>query len=257
MGFRKEITMEGTESENIIMKDKTDGHGFDADSRAYMAGCLRYGLALLILLPLLYKGMGTDGAIASRLLFILLPVAVGFQAVFQIMDVFTSFFCALDLVLIAYSALTLGLTVPHIVLAVCVIAGIPTLSAAASLATGIWIVTELTGKLDILNYLGEYDVGWIILVLVFTVIYGMMRDRALWGRATEERAHIGRLIYNKLFVLMFLAGLAIYVLEKNGIWEAPALVHRFHFALTGAASFFAYGLLLIKDSRMTAEDMTE
>ncbi len=97
---------------------------------------------LTVLFTLLLKGMQTDTSMITHWMFWPLPMLLLFESVLQRMKEFHIFFGIWLLVFSAYSIHGIGLTVPHILFILCVLMGVPTLSAAGACSTGLWMFLD-------------------------------------------------------------------------------------------------------------------
>lgn len=205
----------------------------------YRKDSTKYFFAITILLTLLFKGLQPDSSMVTNWMFFVLPAAVLIEALLQNIKEFHLAFGTIILVSSVFSIYSIGLTVPHIVLIICVLIGCPVLTLAGSISTGLWILLEITGKLRFLDYLNKWDIGWIILIVVSLVIYRYFRMRIKWEKTTYIRAFLSEYIYDKIFLVMTFAGIVLLVLQKCNVIAVPELAERMHFVRTGIISFAA------------------
>jgi hypothetical protein len=111
-------------------------------------------------------------------MFCVLPAAVLVEAVFQRMKEFHLLFGVLVIGLTVFSIWTLGLTIPHIVLLLCVLPGLPLLSIAGGLAAFLWIGLTVTGRMQWFCVLGEHHMGWLVLAALIFVVCSYLKMRA-------------------------------------------------------------------------------
>lgn len=215
--------------------------------RLYSKSSVKFGIAITLILVLLFRGMQGDVPIAGNWLFLALPAAVLLEAVFQRVKEFHLFFGALTAGLIGISAFQAGVTMPHIIMAAAVLIGCPVLTASGAIATGIWIGLSLSGKLPFLDFLWKCDLGWILLIGLFIVVYRYFHMRIEWGKTTDTRANLGVYLYDKGFPVMVLAGIALFILRHFGVITIPELVERMHFIRTGIITFIAVCILFWRD----------
>ncbi|MGN0325872.1 MAG: protein kinase [Lachnospiraceae bacterium] len=203
----------------------------------YRDDSLKYLLVLTILMTLLFKGIQSDGSMVTNWMFYVLPGAVLFEALLQRVKEFHLFFGAIVVVFSVFSVYTLGLTVPHIVLILCVLIGCPVLSLAGAFSTGLWMLFEISNQLQFLDYLYQWDLGWILLIAVMLTVNRYFRMGTIWKKITTERAFWVNFIYDKIFIVMFIAGLVLFVLQKCNGMNLPILIERMHLIRTGLIGF--------------------
>lgn len=205
----------------------------------YREESTKYFFAITILLTLLYKGLQPDSSMVTNWMFFTLPAAVLIEALLQKMKEFHLVFGTIILVSAAFSIYSIGLTVPHIVLILCVLIGCPVLTLAGSISVGLWILLEISGKLKFLDDLNKWDIGWIILIVVLLVVYRYFHMRIEWKKTTYIRAFLSIYIYDKMFLVMTLVGVVLFILQKCNVIVVPDIVGRMHFVRTGIISFAA------------------
>ena len=205
----------------------------------YKEGNIKFGIVITLILALLFRGMQEDVSIANNWFFLALPVAVLFEALFQRVKEFRLFFGALTIGLIGISAFQIGITMPHIVMAMVVLIGCPVLTASGAIATGIWIGLLLSGKLPFLDFLWKYDLGWILLIALFIAVNRYFHMRIEWEKTTYIRAYLGAYVYDKGFLVMIFAGIVLLILQHFEVITIPELVNRIHLIRTGIISFIA------------------
>jgi hypothetical protein len=147
-------------------------------SRYYRIKSATFLLILTLLFTLLFFGMQPDASVAANWLFCVLPAAVLVEAVFQQMKEFHLLFGVLVIGLIVFSIWMLGLTIPHIVLLLCVLTGLPLLSLAGALAAFLWIGLTVTGRMQWLGVLGEHHLAWLVLAALIFAVCCYLKMRA-------------------------------------------------------------------------------
>lgn len=163
----------------------------------YCEDSAKYFGAITLIMILLFKGLQTDSSMITNWLFLVLPVAVLMEAFFQNVKEFHLTFGAVIIVLSVISIYSIGLTVPHILLMMCVLIGCPILTLAAGVSTGLWMLIEYTGKLQFLNYISKWNLGWGLLVLLVIVVYRYFRMRIEWGIIANTGAYQDMIFDNK------------------------------------------------------------
>ena len=220
----------------------------------YREESIKYFAAITILLTLLFKGLQPDSSMVTNWMFLALPAAVLFEALLQRIKEFHLFFGTVVLVFAGFSIYSTGLTVPHIILILCVLIGRPVLTLAGAVATGLWMLLEITGWLKVLDYLEKWDLGWIILIAAAIVVHRYFYMRIEWEKATYIRAFLGMTVYVIMFLVMFLAGAVLLILQKCNVIAVPDIVGRMHFIRTGIISYLAMCLFEWRDGIADEED---
>lgn len=205
----------------------------------YREDSTKYFFAITLILTLLFKGLQQDSSMITNWMFFVLPAAVLMEALLQRIKEFHLVLGAVIVVLSAISIYSLGLTVPHIVLILCVLIGCPVLTLASGVSTGLWMLLEYTGKLSFLNYICKWNLGWILLIILLLVVNRYFHMRIDWEKTTYIRAYLGVFIYDKMFLVMTLVGIVLFVLQKCNVIAVPDIVGRMHFIRTGIISFVA------------------
>lgn len=209
----------------------------------YKEDNIKFGIVITLILTLLFRGMQEDVSIAGNWLFLALPAAVLLEAVFQRAKEFHLLFGALTAGLIGISAFQMGITMPHIIMAAVVLVGCPVLTASGAIAAGIWLGLSLSGKLPVLDFLWKYDLGWILLIILFLAVNRYIYMRLKWEKTTYLRDYHGIDIYNMGFAVMILAGIVLLILQHFEVITIPELIDRFHLIRTGIISFTAVCIL--------------
>jgi serine/threonine protein kinase len=202
----------------------------------YREESIPFFLVLPVLFVLLFKGMQPDASMVGDRMFWSLPAAVLFEALLQKRREFHLIFGVLVVGLAGVSMYSLGVTMPHLVLLFCVLAGCPLLSLSGALATGAWIGLSVTGGLQWLDFLGDHNLGWIILVLVLFAEERYFRMRSDWEKNTEMQDFLGKLFYDKVSLVMIAVGTVLLILQKCGVLTIPDLLVRMHMIRTGILS---------------------
>lgn len=220
----------------------------------YKESSIKFGIVITLILALLFRGMQEDVSIANNWFFLALPVAVLFEALFQRVKEFRLFFGALTVGLIGISAFQMGITMPHIVMAMVVLIGCPVLTASGAAAMGIWIGLLLSGKLPFLDFLWKYDLGWVLLIALFIAVNRYFHMRIEWEKTTYIRAYLGVYVYDKGFLVMIFAGIVLLILQHFEVITIPELVNRIHLIRTGIISFIAVCFLYWWDGYLDEDE---
>lgn len=222
--------------------------------KLYIKSSIKFGIAITLILALLFRGMQENVSIAGNWLFLALPVAVLFEALFQRVKEFHLFFGTLTVGLIGISAFQMGITMPHIIMAAAVLIGCPVLTASAAIATGIWIGLLSSGKLPFLDFLWKHDLGWILLIVLFIAVNRYFHMRIKWEKTTYIRAYLGTYIYDKGFLVMISAGIVLLLLQHFEVITIPEPVNRIHLIRTGIISLIAVWFLFGRDGYLDEDE---
>ena len=95
------------------------------------------------------------------------------------------------------------------------------------------MLLEYTGKLGSLNCISKWDLGWILLIILLLVVNRYFNMRIEWEKTTYIRAYLGVYIYDKLFLVMTLVGIILFILGKCNVFAVPDIIGRMHFVRTG------------------------
>ena len=237
--FREEKE-DGKEAEKPKKREKTRAERKEEQKivdKLYIEDNIKYFFAISLCLILLFKGLQPDSSMITSWLFWGIPVAVMMEALLQKLKEFHIIFGAGIILISVISIISLGLTVPHIILMLCVLIGCPVLTLAGAVSTGIWMYLEYSDKINYLNVTSKYDLGWIILIVTMLMINRYFHMRIEWEKTTYIRAYLGVFIYDKLFIIMTIVGLVLFILQKCNVIVVPYFVERVHLFRTGIISF--------------------
>lgn len=124
---------------------------------------------------------------------------------------------------------------PGCLLFACVLTNIPMLMLAGLCASGLWLWTELTGWPAFLDYLWQFDVGWVILAVVLFTLYCYHRMRIYWEQETFHDPGFAETVMGGTGLLLVIAGIAAAVLRLCGLVTIPDVLRRLHPVRTGLA----------------------
>lgn len=223
----------------------------------YRKDSIKYFFAITLVLTLLFKGLQPDAAKIMNGLFLVIPAAVLVEALLQYIKEFHLAFGTVIMVLSFLSISEIGLTVPHVVLVLCVLIGCPLLTLAGSISTGLWMLLEYTDQLRFLDYIGKWDLGWILLIVLLLITYRYFHMRIEWDKTTYIRAFLSAYIYDKMLLVMALAGTVLFILQKCNVVVVPDSLGRLHLGRTGIISFIVYCLFVWWDGIPDDETILE
>jgi len=219
----------------------------------YRDESIKFLTAITILLVLLFKGMQVDTSVITNNLFWILPIGLLVESLFQKIKEFHLIFGAALVLLTGLSIYSIGLTMPHIIVLLFTIIGIAGLSLAGSLGFGLWIVLELTQIGGFLNFLGNHDLGWILLIVLLITVDRFFCMRRDWKHTTYIRAFLGVFIFDKMFLVMTISGIVLFILQKCNVLVVPKIIQRMHFIPTGIICFIALVIFVWWDGELDDE----
>lgn len=205
----------------------------------YREESIKFLSAITILLGLLFKGMQVDTSAITNHLFWILPIGLVIESLFQTIKEFHLIFGAVLVLLTGLSIYSNGLTVPHLIVLLCTVIGIGGLTLASGLGFGLWLVLELTQKGEFLNFLGKWDLGWLLLIAVLLTVNRYFQMRIDWEHTTYRRVFWEIIIYDNMFFVMTVVGIVLFILQKLQVFVMPEIVERLHFIPTGIVCFIA------------------
>lgn len=223
----------------------------------YRSDSIKYFATITVIMTLLFKGMQMDTSMITNWMFWILPILVCIEAIFQRIREFHLLFGILVILFLGYSIYGIGLTLPHIVLLVCVLIGVSTLSFAGAFATGFWMFLTLMHYLSFLDYFVKKDLGWIFLVALFLAVNRLLDMRIMWEKETATRVLWGKFIYDKMFIIMILTGVVLVGLQYFGVLSIPEVVKRMHFVRTGIISMIGMCFIVWWDGDFDELDSIE
>ena len=180
----------------------------------------RLGL-VAVLTVLLFKSFSPDADYLTRWEFWILPISLFVEAILQRMKEFHAEFGFITIGIAVFSMYYLGIDVPQVVAIISVLLGIPAVTAGVSIGTGLWIAQMLTGKLLWLNIFSKWDLGWIVLIIFAAAIESYILFRADYQKANTYETFIVVWIMDKIWYLMIIAGVILFVLSHFNVIVIP------------------------------------
>jgi len=196
-----------------------------------------YSFVFMMLFTLGIAGTQQDTAFVQDWHFWLLPIAVLVEAILIYIREFHLVFGIGIALFAGYSIYVVGITVPHVVLLLCLVVSVPAVMVSGALATGLWMVLVLVEDAPDCSWIWEWDLGWLILVLLSVAWNRFMYLRMELGKTTNKRFGISLFIYDKLFIVMILVGILLWILQQFCVFVVPDIITRMHLIRTGIVSF--------------------
>lgn len=157
----------------------------------YWQDSIKYLVILTVLLTILFQSFHVDTSVIKSWRFWVLPAAVFLEAVFQKIKELHVFWGILIIIFAGFSIYNFGVTLPHVVLVLCVLSGRAVFSMAGALGAGIWMFLEISGKFGFLDYLERFHLKWIFVILVILVAGRFYEMRSYWKKElSENEAHM-------------------------------------------------------------------
>lgn len=223
---------------------------------SYKRGNIKYFIAFTVFFTLMMAGIQTETSMITSWQFWVLPLTVLVEAVLQKVKDFHILFGIITLGLGLYAISAIGFTIPHIVLMLCVIIGMPTLTASSAVATGLWILLITTNKTSVFDFIRNWDVGWIFLIIILVLIERYVRFRINCNRMKAE-AEIVDGAYVWILLLTMVAGIVMFILQRVEVFILPEFINRMHLFWTGLISLVIMTLVLGAEDVSDGEEMLE
>lgn len=212
---------------------------YEAD---YATLSMRKLIVSSIFFALLFKSIAPNAAYVSSWQFWILPIVVFLESVLKSVKEFHIEFAVLAIGAILYSMSVLEADVPQVVLILAVLGFSPSLTAGCAIGTGLWTVQMLTDQLPWLSIFSRLDLGWLMIILIVTAIYGDLYMR-FWYHKISQRGFFMRVwIMDKLWIACIIVGIMLLLLEHSDIFAIPEIMRRIHFVRVGIG-IFAVGVL--------------
>lgn len=202
-----------------------------------------------ILFMLLFKALSPSASYVDSWQFWILPIALFVESILERVREFYIEFEILVIGMAVFSAYTLGIDVPMVVIMLVAVLGIPAITAGCALGTGLWIAQMLTGKIAWLSFLSRWDLGWIVILGVVAVIESCVLLRDNFKKATKRDFNWSWTL-DKMWCVMIPAGFILLLLQHFNVIVIPDIVKQIHLVRTGIGAFIIeilylqyYGLL--------------
>lgn len=216
--------------------------------RLYLAGFTVLFLTLLC-------GIQPQTMNISQWQFWIFPLAVLVEAFLLHIREYQFSFGICVLILGVYSVYSIGGTVVHVLLFACMLIGIPVVTAAGAIATGIWIFLVSRGNVAFVKFWTSHDLSWIIVVCIMVLIYKIMWLRIRTCKYSSFlKVKAGVILYDLTPVVMLIAGIVLWILQRAGMKPIP-VVQKLHLIRTGIVLWIVYAML--EDDDEGEEDAPE
>jgi len=223
----------------------------------YRSYYVRAFIVLSLLFMLLIQGFQQDITIIGSWIFWAALIITILEAVLQQMQEIHIFSAALILIFSIYSIQNLGLTIPHMIVLICLLGGIPVLSAAGACAIGIWVLLELQQKILLSDLISKNDLGWVVLVIFFIVSDKLFEKVVEQKKTLCVRAAVSQGIFFLLALLMILSGIILLVLQNRQVYTIPDILNKMHLIRSGILSVLVISLTMKQEADECIEDGTE
>lgn len=203
----------------------------------YSSQSVWYMVGLAVLFVLLLQSLQEKDLVTGGWQLWILPLAALLEAVFLRLKEFHITFGIGFVLLLLYSGAAVGFTVVHAILLGCTVLGIPGVMAAGAIGTGFWLF--LAERLVWLDFLSDWDVGWLVLVAILVLINRYVILRYAVGKEKSKKALRLMELFDSLVLILGGAGLALLLLEHFEILEVSSIVEKLHLIRVGIACLVA------------------
>lgn len=198
----------------------------------------------------IYKALSPNAEYVKNWLFWILPISLVVESVLQRIREFHIEFCIVTICLAMFSIINLRPDVPHILMILIVLIGSPTLTAGCAAGTGLWILQSITGKWAWLSFLSDWDLGWIAIIGLATVIFSNIFMSEVYDRVPKLGEIILLRIMETVCFLIVVTGIILLILSGLKIIVIPEIITHLHLVRTGIGIYavllfylWHYGLL--------------
>lgn len=194
---------------------------------------MAFFIGLTVVITLLTGSLQTDSNIINNLQFWVIPVMALVETILLKVKEFHIVFGLATLVIGVVMCITMGISVPYVILLGGIITGIPVISGACVLATVIWAVLALSEKLQWMRFIGNLDLDWILLVVLFFMMLHYLRICVLCDKITYKWAKNETAVLVLSYLLMIIIGIILLIVEQFGTGQIPEVFQRIHLVRTG------------------------
>ncbi len=193
-----------------------------------------YGMCIsAILFAMLNIAFSPDASYVVSWQFWILPAALLVEAILQRTREFHVAFGVITVALACLSLYSSGMNMPQMVIIGSVLLGIPAITAGCAIGTGLWIVWMLTGKLAWLSFLYRWDLGWIVIIGIVVVLENQVFLRVEYNRTTQLRFYVWTWIIDKIWCILIISGILLFLLEHFWGMAIPEMCRRMHLIRIG------------------------
>ncbi|MCM1134763.1 MAG: protein kinase [Clostridium sp.] len=205
----------------------------EEEDKYYRQAGIRRLILLALLSAALLKGLQRETAFAAKWQFWIFPVAVLVEAVLlQIRELQIVFGIGAALSGV-FSAYTVGIHAPHILLFAGLASGVPVLAGAGAAGTGLWMLTAFTEKLSWMDWIYRHDVSWLLLALLLVLSNSWILMENQRGKVSRHRTFCWSFFYDMLTVIMIISGIVLMILQRFKGIVIPEILQRIHLVRTG------------------------
>lgn len=194
-------------------------------------------VGITLILTLIMRSMQADTSVLYTWQFWILPFMLLLETVLLRVKEFHIIFGAITLALGIYFGIEIGVSVPCVIMMIGLVTGIPVVTGACVTSTVIWAVLITTEKFQWLDFIGNHDLSWMLIVIVLFMLHHYILLRIDFNKTTYLRAQIGVFIFDKIYLIMAVVGIILLILEKCNVIRIPELLQQLHLVRTGLISF--------------------
>lgn len=225
--------------------------------KMYQKSSIAHFVGIAIMLTLIMRSLQVDTAFVHNWQFMIFPIMVLVEALLLRLQEFHLIFGGITIVIGIYYSISFGITVPYAILLCGLLTGIPIVVSACATATGLWIILIQNENLQWLDFIRDYDLSWIVIVIVLYMLNHYMMVRINLNIISHLRAQIGIFIFDRMYLVMMLMGVILLVLERFGGIQMPELVQQLHLVRTGLVSFCIMIICMDKKEQINENEMDE
>lgn len=194
-------------------------------------------VGITLILTLIMRSMQADTSVINTWQFWILPFMLLLETILLRVKEFYIIFGVITLAIGIYFGVEIGTSVPYVTMMIGLLTGIPVVTGACVVSTVIWTVLITTEKLQWLDFIGDHDLSWMLIVIVLFMLHHYILLRINFKKTTYLRAQIGVFIFDKIYLVMAVAGIILLILEKCNVIRIPELLQQLHLIRTGLVSF--------------------
>ena len=208
--------------------------------KEYTVASIISALVFAVLVAFLFKAISPNATYCCSITFAIMPIALFIEAIFQKIKDFSIVFGSITIGLAIFSMCSTGVDVPQILTIIIVLIGVPAITAGTAIGVGMWMFQMITGEMEWLKVLSQWNLSWIIIIGLITVAYSYFLKRFEYKEKMEIGTYSFLWLVSKSGILLIVVGIITFVLDWFGTFAIPDIVKNMH--LTG----IGLGILVIE-----------
>lgn len=210
----------------------------------YMDSSTWYFIGFTILCTLLLGGLQEGTDMIKDWQFWMLTAAVFIESVLLGMKEFYILFGGIALAIGVYTCISVGVTIPHILLISGLIISIPVVTGACAVSTVLWAILNILEHTQWFEMIRKNDISWILWIIIFIMLNRYMMLRIELNKISYARTTVGIFISDKMYLVMLGAGLILFLMEFIGLIQIPEIVRSLHLIRSGGILFIWWVIYL-------------